>query len=120
MATRPATLSRRVTDAGDYDQLITFERPTEDSINDYGEPVPGAHQQIATAWAEVLWGTGQERREAAQERVAKTATFICDWNATLATVVETDHIVHISGTYDITDVSPKGHQKIHFTGARLV
>lgn len=118
MATRPATLSRRVTDAGDYDQLITFERATV-VVDDYGGETP-TWATLATAWAQVRRGTGQERREASQEAGSQAATFVTDWSPTLEAIQITDRIQHNGDAWDITDVAPDGHREIQFTATRAV
>ncbi len=118
MATRPATLSRTVTDAGDYDQLITFERGTA-TTDDYGGETH-TWATLATAWAQVRRGTGQERREASQEAGSQAATFVTDWNPTLEAVQITDHINYRNDTWDITDVAPDGNKEIQFTATRSV
>lgn len=120
MAVRPASLPSRITDAGDYDQLITFQRPTTASTNDYGETVEGTPGDYATAWAQVRRGSGQERREASQEAGSQAATFVTDWNPTLEAVQITDRIIYRGDTWDITDVAPDGNKEIQFTAIRSV
>lgn len=103
-------------DPGRRDQRIVFERVAT-TTNDYGEKIAGAATEIAVAWAQVRWGTGQERREAAQEGAVQVATFICDRNPTLDTVQATDRIV-FHGAWDITGIAPMSRSEIHFTATR--
>lgn len=105
-----------MTTAGKRNQKISFQRAviTRDIYN----AEISTWEHLAAAWSEILWGTGQERREASQERASKTATFICLWSPTLNGVSATDRIIHSTGEYDITDVSPMSNREIHFTGVR--
>ncbi len=102
---------------GKRDKLITITRGVSVVSDDYGGET-STPNTYAQAWAEMLNGTGQERREAAQERSAKTATFICDWNPSLDGVVATDVLTY-RGNWDITDVSIVGqNSEVHLTATR--
>lgn len=103
-------------DPGLRDSLIIFERGAV-TVDDHGGETRawGEHLQ---AWARVKYGTGQERREAAQERFSQAATFECEYSPALAQVELTDHILFDAGTWDITSKAPLGHREIHFTGIR--
>lgn len=105
-------------DAGHRDKLVTFYRPVT-TTDDHGGEVPGIPSQLAQAWVRVRYGTGQERREAAQQRASIAATFECNWTPSLASVVETDTISFDGGTWDITGKALVGHNsEIHFTAIR--
>lgn len=104
-------------DPGKRDQLLIFERFIVSATNDYGEETQ-AWAAYATAWAQVRRGSGQERREAAQEAGFQAATFITDWNPTLEAIQVTDRINYRNDTWDITDVAPDGHREIQFTATR--
>jgi SPP1 family predicted phage head-tail adaptor len=103
-------------DPGKRDQLITIERGTV-TVDDYGGETP-TWATLATAWAQVRRGTGQERREASQEAGSQAATFVTDWNPTLEVVQVTDRIIYRGDTWDITDVAPDGNREIQFTATR--
>lgn len=103
-------------DPGLRDSKITFQRGTPSVDNYGGETVTWA--TLTTAWARVMYGTGQERREAAQERMAQAATFECEWSTTLTGVTVTDRISFDSDTWDIVSKSPLGHKEIHFAAVR--
>jgi SPP1 family predicted phage head-tail adaptor len=105
-------------DPGQRDRLVTFQRATVTS-DDYGGETP-AWGTLARAWVRVRYGTGQERREAAQERADQAATFEAEWSPELATVVVTDRIESDGEIWDITSVAPLGHKEIHFTAVRAV
>lgn len=103
--------------SGMRDKLITITRGAAVVTDDYGGET-STPNTYAQAWAEMLNGTGQERREAAQEQAAKTATFICGWTPTLDGLLTTDSLVY-RGTWDITDVSIVGHNsEVHLTATR--
>lgn len=103
-------------DPGKRDMLVTFERGTPTTDDYGGETISWA--TLTTAYAEIIYGTGQERREAAQERASQIATFKCDWNPTLAGVVITDRISFESEAWDITQRSPLHHERIDFEAVR--
>lgn len=103
-------------DPGLRESLVTFQRGTPTTDNYGGETIVWATH--TTAYAYVRYGTGQERREAAQEGAAQAATFECDWNATLAGVLLTDRISWDGDFWDITSRSPLGHNEIHFAAVR--
>jgi head-tail adaptor len=104
-------------DPGQRDNLITFQRQGP-PVDDGYTSVPGALATLVRAWARVRYGTGQERREAAQERADQAATFECEWTPVLATVVETDKILADGHTWDIISAAPLGHKEIHFAAVR--
>lgn len=103
-------------DPGQRDSLITFQRGTPTPDDYGGETI--VYSTLTTAWARVRYGTGQERREAAQERASQAATFECEWSATLAAVLVTDRISFDSDTWDIISKAPLGHKEIHFAAVR--
>jgi hypothetical protein len=103
--------------AGERDKLITFVRPVT-SEDDYGGEVEAAPTTITRAFARVRFGTGQERREAAQAAASQAATFECLLTPTLAGVLMTDRILFDDATWDITSRAPISRSEIHFTGVR--
>lgn len=104
---------------GKRNRLVTFERATV-TTNDYGEEIQ-TWGSYADAFAEILFGTGQERREAAQERASQAVTVIVAWSPTLAAVEPTDRLQALGSTWDITSIAPVGlNEEIHFTAVRSV
>ena len=103
-------------DPGQRDRLITIQRGTPTGDDYGGETIVWA--TLTTAWARIRFGTGQERREAAQERAVQSATFECEWSATLAAVLITDRISFESEAWDIVSKAPLGHKEIHFAAVR--
>lgn len=101
--------------AGQRDRLITFEAIAAGE-DDYGGASGPSPVTIARAWAKVMFGTGQERREAAQERSQQAATFLTNWSPSLATVKMTHRIRALGQVWDITSIAPKGvNDELHFT-----
>jgi len=103
-------------DPGRRDQRIQFQRGTPTSDDYGGQTVSWA--SIADAWAQVRWGTGQERRAAAQEGSEQAATFVCDPSSTLQDVKVTDRVSYRGEAWDITSVAPMSRSEIHFTAVR--
>lgn len=104
-------------DPGKRDQLITFERAAV-MINEESGGEEPIFASLTQAWARVRYGTGQERREAAQERASQAATFECEWTPTLATVKTNDRINFDGDEWDIVSRSPLSHREIHFAAIR--
>ncbi|HEX8555774.1 MAG TPA: phage head closure protein [Sphingomonas sp.] len=68
------------------------------------------------AWARVLFGTGQERREAAAEGASQSATFRVLSSAKTRTVTERFRILFDGRAWDITSIAPIGvNDEIEFT-----
>jgi hypothetical protein len=107
-----------VIDAGERNRLVSFMRPVT-TTDDHGGEVDGEPTRICRAWVKVLYGTGQERREAAQERAEQAATFMCNWSPPLALIVTTDYIAFDAADWDITNRALVGlSDEIHFTAVR--
>lgn len=103
-------------DPGLRDSLITIEAGTATVDDHGGETMVWA--EVTQAWARVKYGTGQERREAAQERMSQAATFELEWTPTLAAVGTTARIRFDNDNWDIISKSPLGHREIHFAAVR--
>lgn len=109
-----------MTDPGQRETLITIQRGTPTG-DDYTTEGSTSWATLTTAWARVRYGTGRERREAAQERAIQAATFECDWNPTLDGVLTNDRLfINDKPTefWDIISPSPLGHHEIHFAAVR--
>lgn len=121
VASQPSRCGDGVSDPGERDTLITFQRGTL-VTDDYGSNLEFTSPTlITTAYASVRYGAGDERREAAQNRATQAAIFECDWNPTLAGVTEKDRIfVNETPTefWNIASKSPLGHREIHFAAVR--
>lgn len=83
------------------DQIVV-ERATVVS-DDYGADTQ-TWTPYYSGFADVLMGSGQERREAAQERASQTATFILVWSPLTAAIRPSDR-VQFEGVWDVTGVA---------------
>lgn len=103
--------------AGKRDRLVTVERYGITGEDSFGTPTKGwaAH---TTAWAEVVYGTGQERRAAGLEGADQTATFRVLASTTNNGVTVADRISFNSDNWDIVSVAPLGRDGIEWTAIR--
>lgn len=101
--------------AGPRDKLIAFQRAST------GRGPSGAQTEIwatlVREWASIFWGQGSERRQAAAERGAQSATFQVLDNALTRSVTIKDRI-SFNGTWDITGIATPKAGEIEFTGVR--
>ena len=101
-------------DSGELDRRITVQAFTE-TENAMGEIVK-AWSDAQTLWASVSNGTGQERRQAAQDQSARVATFIVRDSTFTAALTPTAHRVQYSGlTWDIESVVPSSKRGDHIS-----
>jgi SPP1 family predicted phage head-tail adaptor len=103
--------------AGARDRRISFERATitKDAMNADVE----TWSHYADAWASVSYGTGQERRSAAQEAASLPATFRVRWSPVLAEITAGDRLTFMGAPWDITSVVPYGRNEgIDITAVR--
>ena len=103
--------------SGRLDREIVFERAaiTRDSMNAQVK----TWETYATARASVSFGTGQERRQAAQEGGSAPATFRTRWRPDLAGVRISDRINFMDAAWDITSIAPWGRNvALDFTAVR--
>lgn len=104
-----------MTDPGQRHCLIVIQRQGAETDDGYTK-LPGAWADYARAWARVSYGTSAERREAAQERASRTATFECDWSPALALVKSTDRLIAFDTGWDVTDAAViGGNREVHIT-----
>lgn len=104
--------------AGQRSELIIFERKTS-TEDEYGQPVE-TWSEYATRRARVRFGGAQEKREAAQESGAQTATFECVRSATLDAVTLEDRISYLGSNWDLTENAPLSRKDIRFTATRVL
>lgn len=90
--------------AGRKHTLISFETATT-TQNEYGEEVP-AWGALGDEWAEINWGRGDERRQAAMEQGQQPATFSVYDNPMTRAVTLTDRIVLDGQNWDIESNVP--------------
>lgn len=91
---------------GKRNRKVVFERATL-VANDFNEQIP-VWSDYDTEWANVSYGTGQERRQAAQEQVQATATIWVPWNNKTKRLRETDRAIFDDATWDIVSAVPWG------------
>lgn len=105
--------------AGQRDCVIAFIAAAT-TTDDYNQTVEdwGSPTTLATRNARVVFGTSQEKREAAQESANQTATFECVRSPTLEAVPMTARISFDGSQWDITERAPLDRQTIRFTGVR--
>lgn len=97
------------------DRKVTFERFSS-VVDDYG----GETQQwsfFAEAWADIKYGTGQERREAAQGSASVAATFQVLANSDTLDLTTLDRI-NFEGFWDIVSAVPNRRKFIDITAIR--
>lgn len=101
-------------DPGTRPYLVRFERATY-TRDSYGTKIP-SWALFTSAWASVKWGSGQERREAAQEKASQVATFEFDWSTKLSGVTVMDKMIVFGRTWDISGIVTIGpNAEIHIT-----
>jgi SPP1 family predicted phage head-tail adaptor len=83
---------------------IQFQRSIS-TKDDYGQPVD-SWATLCHAYASVNFGTGQERREAAQESGSAPATFSVLSNSDTNAVTVKDRIIFDGSAWDITSNVP--------------
>jgi head-tail adaptor len=103
-----------VTDPGERFHLVALQRAVVTS-NDYGDELRN-WSNFGTAYAAVLYGDGQERRQAAQENATQAATFNFDWNPTVAGIRPTDRLFCFDTHWDVASaVVIRGNKEVHVT-----
>ena len=102
--------------AGQRDQRVQFERAAV-VTDDHGEDVSTWAALGEPRSAKVVYGRGEERREAARQGATQTATFIVLADELTRTIVTGDRIA-FSGTWDINGIAPRGRGEIEFSGVR--
>lgn len=106
------------TAAGRRDRKITFLKPTatEDGL---GVEVESFADHEA-AWALVLFGSGQERRDAAAQGAVQSATFRVLSTARIREAAERWRIRDAADVeWGIELVTPIGRREIEFTATRI-
>lgn len=88
-----------MTDPGDRPHLCLVQRKTV-TTDDYGGETTTWYT-LTTGYAKFYPGSGQERREAAQENASVAAVFNFDWSPTLAAVTPSDRLYVFDTVWDI-------------------
>jgi SPP1 family predicted phage head-tail adaptor len=104
--------------AGERTTVAAFEHATASADEYGGETLTWGH--LATVAAKVLYGTGAERRQAAQEEAQQAATVLVNWTPTLSAVVAKDRVSFDGFAWDITSPPARVglNDELHFTVVR--
>lgn len=102
--------------AGNRQWLIQIERKTS-TTDGYGGEVD-TWTPFITEWAAVNYGTGNERRVAAQESATLTATFRIRDSEDARSVGPLDRISFDLGVWDIVSSVPYGREGRDITATR--
>lgn len=108
--------------AGERPTLVRFQRGTPNG-DDYTDESSIDWETLTLdvkVAAKVLYGTGQERRQAAQEGAEQAATIMVNWTPTLAGVVPKDRATFDGFEWDITAPPARVglNDELHFTAVR--
>lgn len=101
------------TPAGQRDQRVQFERATL-VADDHGEDVSTWAALGEPRWAKLVYGRGEERREAARQGAEQPATFVVLADVLTRTIVTGDRI-QFGGAWDIKGIAPRGRAEIEFS-----
>lgn len=102
--------------AGKRDSLIAFQSASV-TTDDYGAEIP-TWAETAQAWADVRYGRGDERRQAAMEGGAQPATFIVLANLDTLDVIIRDRISFDGSAWDILGIAKPDRATVEFSAVR--
>ncbi len=101
---------------GKMDRQIVVERRTV-VLDDYGGEVE-TWAEICRPWAQIAYGTGSERRVAAQESAVQSASFRIRANPITAGIGAVDRIAFDGGYWDIAGNVPFQRDRRDITATR--
>jgi len=105
--------------AGPRDKLIQFQRDIGTTKDSHGARVK-SWANYTRAYAAVSFGTGEERREAAQHVATGPATFTVPANPATRALTPADRIAGFLGTdWEISSAVPSGSADMAITATRL-
>lgn len=96
-------------DQGQRPHLVRIQQAVT-ATDDHGGETKTWHD-IGSAWAKFFPGSGQERREAAQENASITAVFNFDWSPAVAGIVPTDRLYAFDTVWDVVSAVVLGANK---------
>lgn len=99
------------------DRLIQFRLPVTEE-NAAGEPVETSLGDAGQAFAAVIYGKAQERREAGIEGNDLPATFITLQNPTTRAITPAHLILFAGAQWDITSAAPFERDEMEFTAVQ--
>lgn len=104
--------------AGPRDQPVTFQRDTGTTKDAHGGKT-ASWTTYVQAFAQVVFGSGSERREAAQEASSQPATFRVPANPLTRALTVKDRIGgYLGSNWDIVSVSLLGRDGVEVTAVR--
>ena len=86
--------------AGRLNHRVTFQQPTN-SVDDYGQPVPGSFDDVATVWAAIRPTGSSERLAASQMQSGQTHVITVRHAASIAAATGAWRIVYGSRTFGV-------------------
>lgn len=106
--------------AGPRKDLIVFQKYVQ-TENSFGEPVKAdTPTEIGRAYAEVIYGKGSERREAALESATLAATFRVRADSMTRAITAGDEIAFDGGVWDIESNVPLDRDGREITATRRI
>lgn len=102
---------------GPLNRRIAVERQSA-PVDDGYTTQPGAWAPYCSAWANVVFGKGEERRQAAQEEASLTATFRVRANAKTDAIATTDRIQFDGAAWNISSNVPYKREGRDITAIR--
>lgn len=86
--------------AGKLGRRVTFQQPTS-AVDDYGQPVPGSFDDVATVWAAIRPMGSSERLAASQMQSGQTHVITVRHSTALAAAIGSWRIVYGARTFGI-------------------
>ena len=86
--------------AGQLTHRVTFQQPGT-AVDDYGQPVPGGFDDVATVWASIRPMGSTERLAASQMQSGQTHVITVRHSTALAAAIGSWRIVYGSRTFGV-------------------
>ena len=86
--------------AGRLNHRVTFQQPTN-SVDDYGQPVPGSFDDVATVWAAIRPTGSSERLAASQMQSGQTHVITVRHSTALAAAIGSWRIAYGARKFDV-------------------
>lgn len=96
-------------------RAVTTTDDYNETVEDWDSPTT-----VVTVTAEVMFGTAQEKRQAAQQAAEQAASFVCLRTPTLDAVTAKDRISFDNSQWGITERAPLDRSSIRFTATRII
>jgi len=86
--------------AGKLGRRVTFQQPTN-AVDDYGQPVPGSFDDVATVWAAIRPMGSSERLAASQMQSGQTHVITVRHSTALAAAIGSWRIAYGARKFDV-------------------